>query len=195
MTMSILRRLATVLGGVASVALAVPAAAQDPNVQAYRFTVQGYLANYWFDRGVDDRASVGGYGARVMFNRSTPAGVARTFFNRSSVGAFATFTAKQDNVSTQNLGVELDVPLLPTAIAGGRLDPFVSLGAGVLRSKAEAAGRSVTSTDFAITPAAGTRIPFFSGIGFRGDLRLPIVFSDGDTRLHFLAEGGIYVSF
>jgi hypothetical protein len=70
------------------------------------------------------------------------------------------------------------------------------VGAGVLRSKAEpATGRSVTSSDFAVTPAVGTRIPFFSGIGFRGDLRSPIVFSDGDTRVHFLAEGGIYVSF
>jgi hypothetical protein len=176
-----------------------PAAAQNTStgVQAYRFTVEGYLANYWLDRGGDlDRASVGGYGARVMFNRSTPADVARTFFNRSSVGAYATLTAKQDNVTTQNLGVELDVPLLPTAIAGGRLDPFVSLGAGVLRSKSDqASGDSRTTTDFTIIPAAGTRIPFFSGIGFRGDLRLPIVFSDGNTQLNFLAEGGVYVSF
>jgi hypothetical protein len=195
--MTIFRRLATALGAVASVALATPAAAQDPNVQAYRFTVEGFLANYWLDRGGDlDRASVGGYGARVMFNRSTPADVARTFFNRSSVGAYAVFTAEQDRVSTQNLGVQLDVPILPTAIAAGRLDPFVSLGAGVLRSKAELAnGQDRTTTDFTIIPAAGTRIPFFSGIGFRGDLRLPIVFSDGNTQLNFLAEGGLYVSF
>ena len=194
--MTILRRLAAVLG-VASVALATPAAAQDANVQAYRFTVEGYLANYWLDRGGDlDRASVGGYGARVMFNRSTPADVARTFFNRSSVGVYATFTAEQDRVSTQNLGVQLDVPLFPTAIAAGRLDPFVSLGAGVLRSKAEqTTGEDRTTTDFTIIPAAGTRIPFFSGMGFRGDLRLPVVFSDGNTQLNFLAEGGIYVSF
>lgn len=194
--MHVIRRLATALGA-ASLCAAAPAAAQDPTVQAYRFTVQGYLANYWLDRGGDlDRASVGGYGARVMFNRSTPADVARTFFNRSSVGAYATITSEQDRVSTQNLGVQLDVPLFPTAIAAGRLDPFVSLGAGVLRSSAEQlSGDDRTTTDFTIIPAAGTRIPFFSGIGFRGDLRLPIVFSDGNTQLNFLAEGGIYVSF
>jgi hypothetical protein len=176
------------------------AAAQDTptGVQPYRFTVEGYLANYWLDRGGDrDRASVGGYGARVMFNRSTPADVARTlFFSRASVGAYATFTTEQDDVSTQNLGVQLDVPLFPTAIASGRLDPFLSLGAGVLRSKVEqTTGDSRTTTDFTIIPAAGTRIPFFSGIGFRGDLRAPIVFSDGNTQLNFLAEGGFYVSF
>lgn len=187
----------------ASVALltvvASSAAAQnsDTGVQAYRFTVQGYLANYWLDRGGDqDRASVGGYGARVMFNRSTPAAVARTFFSRSSVGAYATLTAKQDETTTQNLGVQLDVPLFPMAIASGRLDPFVSLGAGVIRSKVDQQrGGSISSTDFTVIPAAGTKIPFFNGIGFRGDLRAPIVFSDGDTRLNFLAEGGFYVSF
>jgi hypothetical protein len=175
------------------------AAAQDTptGVQPYRFTVEGYLANYWLDRGESlDRASVGGYGARVMFNRSTPATVARTFFSRASVGAYATFTAEQDRVSTQNLGVQLDVPIFPMAIAAGRLDPFISLGAGVLRSKAELLNDvEATNTDFTIIPAAGTRIPFFSGIGFRGDLRAPIVFSDGNTQLNFLAEGGIYISF
>ncbi|GLC25559.1 hypothetical protein [Roseisolibacter agri] len=195
--MRTIRRLA--LAGAALVAGAVSASAQETptGVQPYRFTVEGYLANYWLDRGGDlDRASVGGYGVRAMFNRSTPAAVARSFFNRASVGAYATFTAEQDRVSTQNLGVEVDVALFPTAIAAGRLDPFVSLGAGVLRSKAEqASGGDVTTTDFTIIPAAGTRIPLFSGIGFRGDLRLPVVFSDGDTRLHFLAEGGLYVSF
>jgi hypothetical protein len=189
---------AAALAGAAALALAAaPAVAQDPDVQAYRFTAEGYLANYWLDRGGDlDRASVGGYGVRVMFNRSTPANVARTFFSRSSVGAYATFTAEQDRVSTQNLGVQLDVPLFASAVAAGRLDPFVSLGAGVLRSSAELqSGDDRTTTDFTIIPAAGTRIPFFSGIGFRGDLRLPVVFSDGNTQLNFLAEGGLYISF
>ncbi|MGZ8494121.1 MAG: hypothetical protein ACXWZS_18095 [Gemmatirosa sp.] len=196
------RRLAAVTAATVTAATvlgASVAAAQDTptGVQPYRFTVEGYLANYWLDRGGDlDRASVGGYGARVMFNRSTPAEVARTFFSRASVGAYATFTAEQDRVaSTQNLGVQLDVPLFPTAIASGRLDPFLSLGAGVMRIKTEQPGGDQTTTDFTIIPAAGTRIPFFSGIGFRGDLRAPIVFADGNTQLNFLAEGGIYVSF
>lgn len=191
-----IRRLAAALGA-ASLALAAPAAAQDASVQPYRFTVGGYLANYWLDRGGDlDRASVGGYGVRVMFNRSTAAAVTRTLFGRSSVGAYATFTSEQDRVSTQNLGAEVDVALLPTAIGAGRIDPFVSLGAGVLRSSAEQlSGGDRTTTDFTLIPGAGTRIPFLGGVGFRGDLRLPIVFSDGNTQLNFLAEGGFYVSF
>ncbi len=199
--MVVVRRLAAAALLAAPLALLAPlaAGAQDTpaGTQPYRFTAEGYLANYWLDTGTSDgRASVGGYGVRLMFNRSDPARAARAFFDRASVGAFATLTTEQDRASTQNLGVQLDVALLPTPIAGGRLDPFISLGAGVLRTTVDRdVGGNLTSTDFAITPAAGTRIPFFSGIGFRGDLRSPIVFSDGDTRLHFLAEGGFYVSF
>ena len=174
-------------------AAATPLAAQDAGTPAARFTLGGYLANYWFDRGGSaDRASVGGYGVRLMFNRSTASRVARTFFDRASAGAFATLTTEQDGVSTQNIGGEVDVALFPTPIASGRLDPFIGLAAGILRSDADAVG---SSTDFALTPSIGTRIPFFSGIGFRGDIRTPIVFSDGDARVHPLIEGGIYISF
>ncbi len=181
----------------ALVAQTAPLAAQDTptGVRPYRFTAEGYLANYWLDRGQDlDRASVGGYGVRLMFNRSDAARAARTLFGRSSVGVFATLTTAQDGVSTQNLGGQVDVALFPAPIARGLLDPFLSLGAGVLRTDYDDRTRQ-NSSDFAITPAAGTRIPFFSGIGFRGDLRAPIVFSDGDTRAHLLAEGGFYISF
>jgi hypothetical protein len=172
------------------------AAAQDTGPQPYRFTIEGYLANYFaYDRGPGgDRASIGGYGVRVMFNRSTVARAARSFFDRASAGAFATFTGKQDGVSTQHIGGEVDVSLLPAPVAGGLIDPFVSLGVGALRSSYDAPNVP-SSTDLSIIPAAGTRIPLFSGIGFRGDLRAPLVFSDGDTRVHLLAEGGIYLSF
>ena len=191
------RRHRTALGIAAAVAaMPLTAAAQEAGPQPYRFTVEGYLANYpGFDRGLGgDRAAVGGYGVRVMFNRSTVAAAARTFFDRASAGAFATFTAEQDGVSTQHIGGQVDVAILPTPIASGLLDPFVSVGAGVLRQSYDAPNVPNT-TDFAITPAIGTRIPFFSGIGFRGDLRAPIQFSDGDTRIQPLIEGGLYISF
>ena len=194
--MRMLRPLAAaVAAGLLAIGAApAPARAQETptGVQPYRFTVEGYLANYWLDRGeaAGSRASVGGYGARVMFNRSTASAVARTFFQRASAGVYGTFTTKQNGVSTQNLGAQVDASLFPTAIAGGRLDPFLSLGAGGYRI----AGGPDNKTNFVLTPAVGTRIPFFSGIGFRGDLRAPIVFGT-DAQVNFLAEGGVYVSF
>jgi hypothetical protein len=191
--MPTIRRLAV---AAALCATAAPLAAQDAGPQPYRFTVEGYLANYFaYDRGPGgDRASIGGYGVRAMFNRSTVARAARSFFDRASAGVFATFTGEQDGVSTQHFGGQVDVALLPTPIAGGLIDPVVSLGAGALRSSYEAPNVP-SSTDLSIIPAAGARIPFFSGIGARADLRAPLVFSDGDTRVHFLAEAGIYISF
>ena len=186
-------------------ALAVPAAAalaQDTPVgqRPFRFTVNGYLSAGRFDDnavGTADK-TLGGYGVRVMFNRSTPAATLRSFFNRASVGAFATFTSGQgaQNASTQHVGVQADFGLFNAPIFRGTLDPFVSLGAGGLRTAFDGdrgTGR-VSNTDFAFTPGIGTRVPLFSGIGFRGDLRAPIVFGN-TTTVNPVAEGGIYLSF
>ena len=76
------------------------------------------------------------------------------------------------------------------------VDPFVSVGLGVFHASAPSgrAGTKLTSNDFAFTPGAGVRIPFFSGIGARGDVRLPIVFGNS-TSMNFAVEGGIYISF
>src|SRR5688500_19452174 len=74
------RRLALAAGLVLAAAPLATAGAQDTpaGTRPFRFTAEGYLANYWLDRGGSlDRASVGGYGIRVMFNRSDASRVAR----------------------------------------------------------------------------------------------------------------------
>lgn len=180
----------------AALALAVaPAAAQDTDtgIRPYRFTAGAYLAQYSLDPGVGDRVGQGGYGVRLMFNRSDAARAARSLFGRATAGVFATLTSEGD-VSSQNFGVQADVALLPTPIARGLLDPFVSLGIGGFRTSVDDGTNDFSETNLAITPAAGTRVPLLGGIGFRGDLRAPIVFGS-DTRVQWLAEGGLYVSF
>jgi hypothetical protein len=169
--------------------------------QPYRFTVEGYLAQYWLDNGVADKQSLGGFGGRLMFNRSTPARAIRTLADRATVGVFATYTTGQGDpeVSTLHAGAEVDASLFDAPIANGFLDPFVSIGAGFYRVSADlpataGSGDRRVRTDFALTPAAGTRVPFFNGIGARGDLRLPIIFGNS-TSVNFVAEGGLYVSF
>ena len=195
--MSTMRSIAASLAAVAltSAAAAGGAGAQDTpaGVQPYRFTVAGHLTQMQYDRGGDaSRAALGGYGVRVMFNRSDPAKTLRSLFDRASVGAFANFSTSQNNVeSTQHFGVQGDVALLNAPTARGLLDPFVSLGIGALRENLE---RGDADFNVALTPAIGTRIPLFSGIGFRGDVRLPVVFGE-DTRVHPSIEGGVYLSF
>jgi hypothetical protein len=192
--MSTLRHAAALAALSVAVAPIARAAAQDTpaGVRPYRFTVEGYLSTMSLDRGGDaSRASIGGYGARLMFNRSDPAEALRNVFRRASFGVFTTFTAEQNGFSTQHFGVQADVPMFPFAVARGTLDPFVSLGAGGLRASPEVGD---AETNFVLTPAIGTRIPFPGGFGFRGDLRAPVVFGS-DTRINPVAEGGIYISF
>jgi hypothetical protein len=146
------------------------------------------------DSDASSRTGMGGFGARAMFNRSDVARAARSLFDRASAGAFWTHSKKGD-VSSDHVGGEVDVSLLQTP-ANGIFDPFVSLGAGIFHTSVPGprGGTSITSNDFALTPAVGARIPFFSGIGARADLRLPIVFGNS-TSMNIATEGGIYFSF
>ena len=175
------------------------AAAQDQplGIRPTRFTAQVYLAQYSLDNAAADggRAGVGGFGGRLMFNRSTAANALRTFFTRASGGVFATYT-NQDDVSTLHYGVQGDVALFPAPVARGWLDPFISVGLGGFRTSVNnpLGEGNIVNTDLALTPAAGTRIPLFSGISFRGDLRAPIIFGES-TTVNFVAEGGLSLSF
>ena len=169
-------------------------AAQEAGPQPYRFTLEGYLSYLSLDSDAASRTGMGGFGLRAMFNRSDVARAARSLFDRASAGAFWSHGKKGD-VSSAHIGGEVDVALLP-APANGVFDPFVSVGAGVFHTSVPSgrAGTKLTSNDFALTPAVGARIPFFSGIGARGDLRLPIVFGNS-TSVNVAFEGGLYVSF
>lgn len=189
------RLLVAALALAAASLVAPPAAvAQDAGPQPYRFTLEGYLSQMSLDSDASSRTGLGGFGVRAMFNRSDVAKAARTLFERASAGAFWTY-AKKSGATYNHIGGEVDVPVVSAPI-NGLFDPFVGLGAGVFRASAPSGvrGTKLTSTDFALTPAAGIRIPFFSGIGARGDLRLPIVFGNS-TSVNFAAEGGIYLSF
>jgi hypothetical protein len=198
------RKIAALAGALTLLAMpASQAAAQDQpiGVQPTRFTAELYLAQYSLDNVAADggRSGLGGFGGRLMFNRSSASDALRTFFTRASGGVFATLTSGEGeaDLSTQHFGVQGDVALFPAPVARGYLDPFISLGVGAFRTSVDnptgGEGRLV-NTDLAITPAAGTRIPLFSGISFRGDLRAPIIFGD-NTSVNFVAEGGLSLSF
>jgi hypothetical protein len=190
------RKIAAIAG--ALTLLAVPAsqaAAQDQplGIRPTRFTAEVYLAQYSLDNTAADggRSGVGGFGGRLMFNRSTASDALRTFFTRASGGVFATLTSGKGaaDLSTQHYGVQGDVALFPAPVARGFLDPFVSLGVGAFRTSIDnplGSGR-IVNTDFAVTPAVGTRVPLFSGLSFRGDLRTPVIFGD-NTSVNFVAE-------
>lgn len=189
----------------AVVGLAPPAArlaAQAPaEPAAFRYTVEGYLAHYRLDDqlATSTRQRFGGFGARVTFNRPDPDRGARTsILDRATGSLFATFTAKQGSpdVSTLHVGVQTDFSILPHPL-GGHVDPFFGLSLGIFRTSREnivnRSGR-VNHSDLALSPGAGVRIPFFRGIGARGDVRAPLVFGTSTTA-NVVFEGGLYLSF
>ena len=187
----------------AALPLAAPAAAgaQDTpsGMRPYRFTLEAHLTRAWYQ---DDllpgagKTNVGGFGGRLLFNRSEAARAVRTFFGRSSAGVFADYTADQGSPesSTLHYGLEAQSSLFSFPLARGTIDPLVSLGAGIMRTTVDLPGGDLNRNDFAITPGTGVRIPLFSGLGFRGDVRLPIVFGD-NTTANLVATGGAYLSF
>lgn len=192
----------SLLAALAAALPAATAAAQDTRagVRPYRFTVEGLLAQSYLnsDLAGGGKNTFGGYGARVMFNRSTPAATLRSFANRASVGAFVVATSGQGprDAASLHYGVQADMSLFPAPIFRATLDPFFSLGLGALRTTyALASGTGdVRNTNLALTPAIGTRIALITGFGFRGDLRAPIVFGN-KTTVNGVAEGGVFLSF
>jgi hypothetical protein len=190
----------------AVLAAALPAAtavAQDTpaGVRPYRFTVEGFLAQSYIGEDAlvgNDKHSFGGYGARVMFNRSTPAAAIRSFAERASVGAFVGASSGQGalDVATLHYGVQADVAFLPAPVFRGTLDPFFSLGVGGYRTTfgPSTGTGDIEKTSLAVTPAIGTRLQLIQGFGLRGDLRAPIIFGD-KTTVSGVAEGGVYLSF
>lgn len=193
---------AAALAALCAVGAAAPARAQDTpvGVRPYRFTVEGLVAQGYYDDALvgGDQQSLGGYGVRVLFNRSTPAAALRSLAERASVGAFFVVSGEQGalDAKTAHYGVQADVSLLPRAAFRGTLDPFVSLGVGAFRSSISprSGDGDIVNTDLAVTPAIGTRLSLIEGFGLRGDLRAPIVFGSR-TSVNAVAEGGLFVSF
>jgi hypothetical protein len=198
MTTRIGRRLA------AAAALVFPSAAaraQQPAAPGFRFSVEGYLAQYALGDALRLSArSPWGYGVRVVGTRRDPSRVTHSLAERATGGFFAAFTPQQGDpgVTTLHAGIQTDASFLDRPLAGV-LDPFVSFGLGIFRTSIKnnttfGNGKRVNRTDLAFTPALGTRIPFFNGVGARADLRVPIVFGVS-TTVNLAAEGGLYVSF
>jgi hypothetical protein len=191
------------IGGLIAIGGAARAAAQPApeGASGARFAVEGYLAHYSLDdRVAVGKQSLGAFGLRLTFIHPEPAATSRPMVDRLTGGFFATFSPNQGrpSVNTLHVGVETIMPFLARP-AGGHLDPFASFGLGIFRTSSEnqltttGAGR-INRSDLAFTPALGTRIALFDGIGARADLRAPLLFGPAITA-NFVAEGGLYVSF
>ena len=161
------------------------------------YTAEAYLAKYTGD------VEEGGFGARVMVG--APFKSVLSLFSRPAVGGFVTYTS-QDNFSTLHVGGQIDARIFGSPI-NGYVDPFVSLGAGLFRTKIDlgninlgsgvVGSASGTSNNFALSPAIGSNFTIQKGmsIGIRGDIRDVIIFDSGNTANSVVFEGGLSFTF
>jgi hypothetical protein len=173
---------------------------------------------------------VDGLGVRLMWNLAPELARGAGLRPRTDLGLYGAFApgrsaAAGAAVSTLAAGVAADVRPLAEPLAArwvGRVDPFVSLGAGVLSTRgstlAQAAaprtlvlsdGRRVTQfaaaagvtplrassrTAFTLTPGAGVRVPVSPTVAVQADARDFVTFRDG-TRHNWALGLGVRVGF
>ena len=138
-----------------------------------------------------------GLGVRVMWNRDLYGRSART-----ELGVYGAYTPERPfghrlRFSTLAVGVAGDARLLAEPI--GRIDPFVSLGAGVLRTNvAQLYGPAPTPlvdgsrSAFTLTPGVGARLVLSRRLAAGGELRQMIAF-DHAARQNRVASVGARV--
>jgi hypothetical protein len=160
-----------------------------------RPALEGSYTQLRFDGG-DARAE--GLGGRLMWGAAPIPGAPSSLVSRTSAGLFAAYTpAEALGFSTLQLGLVADVR--PFSIAG-RVDPFLSLGAGALRTSV-APGRAAqavavtplaerSNTTLAVTPGVGARLNLGPGLAVQGDVRDVVTFR-GDTRHNVAIGAGV----
>lgn len=149
-----------------------------------------------------DKKSLNGYGGRLWINLAPFSDPSENLIGKTALALFSVYSPPSDGISVVHYGAELDVHATDVPY-GLILDPFISLGGGVLRTRTtanNAVGADVgTVNKFAFTPGVGVRIPLLNHVQGRADFRDVIVFGDHDgattntrtsNNLEFLASVG-----
>ncbi len=157
-----------------------------------------------------------GFGARLLFGLGAPSrGADRSVWERAYLGPFVAYTAGVPTRSGDrhdaltHAGVEADWLVLDRALAG-RIDPFLSMGLGVLRTEREERLPTVrdthratvrlatridktveggTRTNMTVAPGVGARVAVVPGLSLRVDVRDAIAFGTATTHVLEMAFG------
>ena len=130
------------------------------------------------------RTGLNGYGLLFWLNLAPFSGPTGNLVNHTGLGLFTSWSPGHgpQNISTFHFGAEFDIHPINYPIAGS-LDPFISLGLGLFRTRSGFQGSATSprfsSTRFALTPGVGLRIPLANRFQLRGDARDAIVFGNG----------------
>jgi hypothetical protein len=180
-------RAAATLGAVllASAPLGVaPRGAEAQNLGPFRqlLAVEPYYTRFELDRGgANGRLARNGYGGRLWINLAPFTGDSWILPSTGGVALFVSYAPGNqggDDLSVWHYGAQHDLFFRNRPFARV-LDPFLSVAAGVFRTRTPAAA----ATHFALSPGGGIRIPVPNRFHLRADVRDAIRFGvrDGAT--------------
>jgi hypothetical protein len=188
---------------------AVPAERSQAQAAAWwgRPSIEGFYTQLRFDV-TGPSVNANGVGARFMWYPTVDTGrtgALPALLRRTGLGLYGTFTPehtyRQDlRFSTVGVGGVADVRPFATPLAG-RVDPFLSLGAGWLNTRVDAAVAPAPSpllaeshVAFALTPGVGARVGLMRNVALQGDVRDVMTFL-GDTRHNIGVGAGLRLNF
>ena len=149
--------------------------------------------------------STGGITGRLMWTPGEFAGAGQSLLGRTQVGFYGTIAPRRDlearaRFATFELGGAAHVRPFSAPFAG-RVDPFVTLGAGVLHTDISGpVSRAVTpllaspGVSFSVTPGVGAAVRVISNVALQGELRDVVTFR-GDTRHNLALGAGLRMTF
>jgi hypothetical protein len=160
-----------------------------PSWPGRRPALEGFYSQQRFDGAGAPRAD--GLGAKLMWNPALTADPSNASWlaRHTAVGLYGVYTPERElGFSTVHGGVVADVRPLAGLVAG-RVEPFVSLGAGALRTNVRddaATRRTAPSpllaksvTTATLMPGIGARVMLTPGVALQGDLRDVMTFRAG----------------
>lgn len=181
-----------------------PLGGQEPvlgvqTVQVARPAFEPFYTRIRFhsDRG---RMDAQGIGARFMWRGSSLFEPTSVLAGHLDLGVFGSYTPKQTfaarlDAATYHVGLTGDVRPFSAPLAG-RVEPFASLGLGVLATKVTAAVQPAPSPLFrdsgsalTLAPGVGTRLLLSSALGIQGDVRDVVTFHEGARHNPALSAG------
>jgi hypothetical protein len=152
-----------------------------------------------------NRVDASGFGARFMWRTAALLGTSAGLPNHIDVGLYGSYLPRHALTSTidasaLHVGAAADVRAFATPLRG-RLDPYASLGVGVLATRVSAGSHTApaplfdSSRDtFTFAPGVGTRVMITPNIGVQGDVRDLMTFNP-DTRHNAAFTAGLYLHF
>ena len=149
--------------------------------------------------------NAGSFGGRLMWSPTPLVGAAPSLAGRTALGLYGMYAPERTfgpvlKFSTFGFGAVADVRPL-SAPLGGRVDPFLSLGTGLLHTAVDVSVAPSPSplvagsrTAFTLTPGLGMRVLLTPGLALQGDVRDLVTFR-GDTRHNLGFGAGLRLGF